>query len=30
MKKAFDYEGFKIPAPIRTLQFDNKLSLNEY
>lgn len=28
IKKVFDKEGFNIPFPIRTLQFDNKLSLN--
>lgn len=28
IKKVFDEEGFNIPFPIRTLQFDNKLSLN--
>jgi len=28
LKKAFDKEGINIPFPIRTLQFDNKLSLN--
>ena len=27
MKKAFDKEGFNIPFPIRTLKFDNNLSL---
>ncbi|ULC58225.1 mechanosensitive ion channel family protein [Flaviramulus sp. BrNp1-15] len=28
IKKAYDKEGINIPFPIRTLQFDNKLSLN--
>lgn len=28
IKRVFDSEGFNIPFPIRTLQFDNKLSLN--
>lgn len=28
IKKAYKREGFNIPFPIRTLQFDNKLSLN--
>lgn len=27
IKKAFDAEGINIPFPIRTLQFDNKLGL---
>lgn len=29
IKKAFDREGINIPFPIRTLQFDNKLSLEK-
>ncbi|NNC50644.1 MAG: mechanosensitive ion channel [Flaviramulus sp.] len=29
IKKAYDKEGINIPFPIRTLQFDNKLSINE-
>jgi small conductance mechanosensitive channel len=29
VKKAYDKEGINIPFPIRTLQFDNKLSLDE-
>ena len=28
IKKAYDKEGINIPFPIRTLQFDNKLSVN--
>ena len=28
IKKAYDREGFNIPFPIRTLQFDNNLTLN--
>lgn len=29
IKMAYDREGFNIPFPIRTLQFDNKLSINK-
>ncbi|NNE31192.1 MAG: mechanosensitive ion channel family protein [Winogradskyella sp.] len=29
IKKAYDKEGINIPFPIRTLQFDNKLSLDQ-
>ena len=29
IKKAFDKEGFNIPFPIRTIQFDNKLALKD-
>tara|TARA_R110002049_G_scaffold188124_9_gene356432 strand:- start:2599 stop:2811 length:213 start_codon:yes stop_codon:yes gene_type:complete len=29
VKKAYDKEGINIPFPIRTLQFDDKLSFDE-
>ena len=29
IKKAYDKEGFNIPFPISTLQFNNKLSINK-